>query len=69
MPCGLWPNRTARLLFLKASDALAEQEGLEEVDPTVDAGELSFAQERTRKRCATVNGPWTAAMRVATCPW
>ncbi|MBK7086418.1 MAG: histidine kinase [Flavobacteriales bacterium] len=32
------------LLFLKASDALAEQEGLEEVDPTVDLGELSFAQ-------------------------
>ncbi|MBP6698625.1 MAG: histidine kinase [Flavobacteriales bacterium] len=32
------------LLFLKASDDLAEQEGLEEVDPSVDLGELSFAQ-------------------------
>ena len=32
------------VLFLKASDALAEQEGLEDVDPTVDLGELSFAQ-------------------------
>ncbi|MBK8339244.1 MAG: histidine kinase [Flavobacteriales bacterium] len=43
--CWIALTRTdSALLFLKASDALAEQEGLEDVDPTVDLGELSFAQ-------------------------